>query len=166
MTSLDKVVYREVMEEVNFACGKIKLNGEQLQGTWKDAWKKLKVLLKSKYEERRVEKKLQSEIYRGQDERCNQWLECNLDPEKTAAVIEVHEQMVETRTRKAMRGEEVMSENCRLCSARRETVNHWLSGCTVLAGSEYVQRNNNALMVFAVMVGKTSRTARGEYSVV
>ena len=67
------------------------------------------MLLKSKYKERRVEKykekKLQSEIYRGQDERCNQWLECNLDPKKTAAVIEVQERMVETRTRKAMRGE-------------------------------------------------------------
>ena len=92
----------------------------------------------------------ESEIYRGQDERCNQWLECNLDLKKTAAVIEVQEQMVETRTRKAMRGEEVMSENCRLCSARRETVNHRLPGCTVLAGSEYVQRHNKALMVFAV----------------
>ncbi len=27
---------------------------------------------------------------------------------------------------------------------------HWLSGCTVLAGSEYVQRHNKALMMFAV----------------
>ena len=42
------------MEEVNFTCEKIKLNGEQLQGTWKNAWKKLKVLLKLKYEERRI----------------------------------------------------------------------------------------------------------------
>ena len=25
----------------------------------------------------------------------------------------------------------------RLCSFKRETVHHWLSGCTVLAGSEY-----------------------------
>ena len=65
-------------------------------------------------------------------------------------MIEVQEKMVETRTRKAMRSEEVMSENCRLCSARKETVNHWLSGCTVLAGSEYVQRHNKALMMFAV----------------
>ena len=36
--------------------------------------------LKSKTEERRMEeyqeKRLQSETYRGQDERCNQWLEC------------------------------------------------------------------------------------------
>ena len=40
----------------------------------------------SKTEERRVEeyqeKRLQCEIYRGQDERCNQWFECNLDSKK------------------------------------------------------------------------------------
>ena len=66
------------------------------------------MLLKSKTEERRIEeyqeKRLQSEIYRGQDERCNQCLECNLDSRKTAAVIEVQEQMVETRVRQALRG--------------------------------------------------------------
>ena len=48
-----------------------------------------------------------------------------------------------------MRGVDVESGNCRLCSLRRETA-HWLSGCTVLAGSEYLQRHNKALMVFAV----------------
>ena len=88
---------REALEKVNFACGKIELNEEQLQGTWKDVWKKLKMLLKSKTEERRIEeyqeKRLQSEIYLGQDGRCNQWLECNLYSRKTAAVIEVQEQM-------------------------------------------------------------------------
>ena len=88
---------REALEEGNFASGKIELNGEQLQGTWKDVWKKLKMLLKSKTEERRIEeyqeKRLQSEIYLGQDGRCNQWLECNLYSRKTAAVIEVQEQM-------------------------------------------------------------------------
>ena len=49
-------------------------------GTWKDFWKKLKMLLKSKTKKRHIEeyqeKRLQSETYRGQDERCNQWLEC------------------------------------------------------------------------------------------
>ena len=46
---------RETLEEVNFACGKIELNGEQLQGTWKDVWKKLKILFESITEERRIE---------------------------------------------------------------------------------------------------------------
>ena len=68
-------------------------------------------------------------------------------------MIEVQEQMVETRVRKALTGVDVESENCRLCSLKRETV-HWLSGCTVLAGSEYLQTHNKALMVFAVECAK------------
>ena len=66
-------------------------------------------------------------------------------------MIEVQEQKMETRVRKALRGVDVESENCRLCLLKRETVHHWLSGCTVLAGMrEYLQRHNEALMVFAV----------------
>ena len=49
-----------------------------------------------------------------------------------------------------MRGIDVESKNCRLCSLKKETVHHWLSGCTVIAGSEYLQRHNKVLMVFAV----------------
>ncbi len=124
------------------------MNGEQLQGTLKVAWKKLKVLLKLKHEERRVEKyKVRFTVGKTKDV-TSAWSVTST--RKTEAVIEVQEQMVETRTRKAMRGEEVMSENYRLCSARRETVNHWLSDCAVLTGSEYVQRHNKALIVLAV----------------
>ena len=49
-----------------------------------------------------------------------------------------------------MRGVDVESENCRLCSLKRETVLHWLSGCTVLASSEHLQSHNKALVMFAV----------------
>ena len=55
---------REALEKVNFACGKIELNEEQLQGTWKDVWKKLKMLLKSKTEERRIEEYYQERNYK------------------------------------------------------------------------------------------------------
>ena len=66
--------------------------------------------------------------------------------------MEVQEQMVETRVRKTLRGVYMSSQRiaARLCSFKRETVHHWLSGCTVLAGSEYLQRHNKALMVFVV----------------
>ena len=42
------------------------------------------------------------------------------------------------------------TENCRLCDAYKETVIHILSGCKVWAGSDYLKRHNNALMVFIV----------------
>ena len=54
-----------------------------------------------------------------------QWLKCNLHSRKAAAVIEVQEEMVRTKIRKALRGVDVESENCRLCSLKRETVHRW-----------------------------------------
>ena len=143
-----------VGEEISFEIGEIYLNGEKMGGTWKDARRKLKTLLKSKTEEGRInqyrEKKFQIEVFIGQEVKCNQWLECNLDSRKTAAVMEMLEQMIETRAWKALRGIEIKSEKCRLCSDKRETVHLLLAGCKVLAGNEYVRRHNNALMVFAV----------------
>ena len=41
-------------------------------------------------------------------------------------------------------------DKCRLCREHRETVQHILSGCTKLAGSEYVKRHDNTLKVLAV----------------
>ena len=39
---------------------------------------------------------------------------------------------------------------CRLCGTHRETVQHILSGCTLLANSEYLKRHNHVLSIFAV----------------
>ena len=43
---------------------------------------------------------------------------------------------------------------CRLCGSFRETVHHLLAGCQMLAGKEYLQRHNKALMVLAVAWAK------------
>ena len=40
------------------------------------------------------QKELQSETYSKQDKECSKWLECNLNPRKTAAIVNVQEQMV------------------------------------------------------------------------
>ena len=49
-----------------------------------------------------------------------------------------------------MIGVDVESENCRLFSLKRETVHQCLSECTVLYGSEYMQRHNKTPMVLGV----------------
>ena len=67
-----------------------------------------------------------------------------------SAIIAMQEQMVETAGWKACRGLEVMSDRCRLCKEKKETVYHWLSGCKKLAGNEYVKRHNKALMILCV----------------
>ena len=108
-------------------------------------------------ERRRVyqcQKNLQSEVFCGQEEKCNQWFDCNLNSRKAAAVKEIFEQMVEARVWKALRGMEVESEICRLCADKIETVHHLVASCMVLAGSEFVRRHKNALMVLVVEWGK------------
>ena len=55
--------------------------------------------------------------------------------------------MVETRALKANRDLPIESDKCRICRQTKETVMHWLSGCTRLAATEYLKRRNNALCV-------------------
>ena len=92
---------------------------------------------------------MQSEIDKKQEKKCNIWLEQNLAPRKTSVIIPIIEQMVETRAGKDVRG---LTENsqCRLCKEQRETVQHLLAGCKMLASSEYMARHNRVLMVMAV----------------
>ena len=59
------------------------------------------------------------------------------------------EQMVETRASKEVRGL-TKNSRCRLCKEQKETVQHLLAGCKMLASHEYLTRQNRALMM---MVG-------------
>ena len=58
-------------------------------------------------------------------------------------------QMIETRAWKKIRGL-VEEDKCHLCGRHSETVQHLLSGCKKLAGSEYVKRHDNTLKVLVV----------------
>ena len=93
---------------------------------------------KAKY----IEKKMQSNFYQNQDVECGKWL------------INMQEQMIETRKWKGMSGLKVESVLCRLCEQYDETVDYLLAGCTVLAGTGYARRHNDTLMVLAVQWGK------------
>ena len=82
------------------------------------------------------------------------WLECNLNHRKTAAIVNLQEQMVETKALKVSRGIADGGDMYRLCGSYRETVQHLLAGCQTLAGKEYLLRQNRALMVIAVTWAK------------
>ena len=68
--------------------------------------------MKKKIKERREElqtekhksKNMQSEHYKGFDLESHKWLECNIDVRKVSAIINMQEQMIETRGWKANRG--------------------------------------------------------------
>ena len=128
----------------------ILLDGERIEKDWKLTWRVIKARLKKSVEQKRreeyLDKQIQSEIFRKQDESCNLWLRQNLTPRKTASVMTMLEQMVETKSWKTSRGLAKCSK-CRLCGQQRETIEHLLAGCKVLANSEYLSRHSRALIL-------------------
>ena len=148
----------EVGHTLKFKDEGIELDGELQCGHWRKSWKKIKDLLKKGNESSLIEKykqkSFQSETFSKQEVECHMWLECNLDPRKTAAIVNLQEQMVETKAWKVSRGIADGGDMCRLCGSYRETVQHLLAGCQMLAGKEYLRRHNRALMVIAVAWAK------------
>ena len=95
-------------------------------------------------------KGMQSQVFKGQENESFVWLNTNITPQKTAGIMDLLEQMVETRKWKVLRGIGGGDGKCRLCKTFDETVQHLLAGYEILAGTEYLVRHNNALMVLAV----------------
>ena len=69
------------------------------------------------------------------------WLSQNPNPEKTAVVLTVLEQMVGARSWKEARGliDDIF---CRICTQHSETVEYLVAWCTKLANNEYLARHN------------------------
>ena len=84
---------------------------------------------------------MESKIFLKQDESCNFWQKQNLTPKKNASVMTMLEEMVKTKAWKASRGAAKCSK-CRLCDQQKETVEHILAGCKVLANGKYLTRHN------------------------
>ena len=74
----------------------------------KNIWENIKkVLLDHRRKERKetyMQKKMQNEIYKGLEELSHQWMRCNINPAKVSAIINMQEQMIETRPWKRNRG--------------------------------------------------------------
>ena len=153
--------WKDLGFDVVFNRGQVKLDGETLVGTWKEVKNKLIHLYKKQSTEIKVNKlkakKLQGKSFSSLDIDSHIWLNCNIDPSKVGAIIELQERMIETRYWKKVRGLEVVTDRCRLCDKFRETVDHLLSGCEKLAGTDYMKRHNNALMVLAVEWAKITK---------
>ena len=99
---------KAVGKTLDFEGESVILEGEKINGDWKQIWTKVKTCLKKGVEERRREvcyqKEMQSTVYKKQDQQCNLWLEQNITPPKTASIMSMLEQMVETRVWKVTRG--------------------------------------------------------------
>ena len=150
-------IMEDVGVRIQFKEGSILIDGEVIEGGWKPAWRSLKEKRKKGVKARRVEsyqaKEQQSKVYSEQEKECHLWIPQNLNPRKTAAIMTMLEQMVETRSWKQTRGL-MEDERCRVCFQHSETVEHLVAGCQKLANSEYVSRHNQVLMILAVAWAK------------
>ena len=76
---------------IEFREQEIRSDGEQLEGTWKEIWKKLKRMIKEKTEKERLDqyrtKKMQSEVHTHLDEEGHGWLQSNVETVKMASII-------------------------------------------------------------------------------
>ena len=88
-------------------------------------------------------------MFRDQERECHLWLTKKQQPRKTSAMMDMLEQMVETRPWKVARGL-LEDRRCRVCFEQIETVEHLVAGCKVLANSEYLARHNRASMILAI----------------
>ena len=74
-----------------------------------------------------MDKSQQSKLYTGQEQECHVWLSQNLNPGKTAAIMTMLEQVVETRSRReALRLTDDVG--CRIYTQHSETVEHLVVG--------------------------------------
>ena len=112
----------------------------------KEKWKKG---MKTRRIESYQAKEQQSKVYSEQEKECHLWLTQNLNPRKTAVIMTMLEQMVETRSWKQRRGL-VEDGRCRVCFRHSETVEPLVAGCQKLANSEYLSRHNRVLMILDV----------------
>ena len=138
LESIVEEIMREVGHTLRFKDEGIELLENYKVGAGKKSWKKIKGVLKKDTERKLIDQykqnELQSETYSKQEKECSEWLECNSGSRKRAAIVNVQEQMFETRSWEVLRGisDGGGAEMCRLCGSFRETVRH-LSGCKVLA---------------------------------
>ena len=95
-------IMEDVGVRIQFEEGSILIDGEVIEAGWKPAWRSYKVKQKKGVKARRVEsyqaKEQQSKVYSEQEKECHLWLTQNLSPRKTAAIMTMLEQMVETRS--------------------------------------------------------------------
>ena len=93
---------------IQFEEGGIQIDGEQIDGGWKPAWRRMKEKLKGGRKNKRVKeysiKEQQSRLYKEQEKECHIWLAQNLNLGKTASIMTMMEQMVETSSWKKARG--------------------------------------------------------------
>lgn len=78
------------------------------------------------------------------------WLtDSNIFPETEGFTCSIQDQVVATRyyRKHIMKTAGNETDKCRLCAERPETIDHLISGCTMLAGNQYTERHDNVAKI-------------------
>ena len=162
-TSVHRTVeeaFAKIGVKVEFGKQEIVMEGRKVDGDWKKVKDCLKEVWKKRKEKQRdedlIKKKQQGQSWEMLQKEDYVWMKSNINPVKTSAIINMQEQMVETKSWKKKRNL-IEDSKCRMCGEWEETVQHVIGGCTPLAGKEYLSRHNKALMVLAVAWAKKNQ---------
>ena len=74
----------------------------------------------------------------------NKWLSSNLKGETEGLLVAAQDQVLNARNYQKVICGQKLKRKCRMCSQHEETVDHIVSGCEVLAKTEYISRQNKA----------------------
>ena len=74
----------------------------------------------------------------------NKWLSSNLKGETDGLLVAAQDQALNARNDQKVICGQKLKRKCRMCSQHEETVDHIVSGCEVLAKTEYISRQNEA----------------------
>ncbi|XP_073979863.1 uncharacterized protein [Rhodnius prolixus] len=78
-----------------------------------------------------------------------QWLtKGHLFPETEGFVMAMQDQVIATKAyRRWVLGESLVHDKCRMCNSTSESIQHIVSGCSVLEPKEYLHRHNNVAKI-------------------
>ena len=91
-------------------------------------------------------------------------MKCNINPAEVSAIINIQEQMIETKAWKHNRGLVVDTDLCRLSGEVSEGVMHITSGCKMLASRKYMTRHNNLLKILMVAWCKENKLMERDHA--
>ena len=76
-------------------------------------------------------------------EQTNKWLKsASLKPETEGFIVAAQDQALPTNNYKKNVSKTSNNELCRMCKTQKETIDHLIAGCSMIAATEYLKRHN------------------------
>lgn len=85
----------------------------------------------------------------------NAWLtKSSLFSETEGFMIAIQDQVIATKyyRKHIIKSPDALNDKCRMCAEKFETIDHIISGCTVLAPKDYTERHNNVAKVIHQLI--------------